>query len=65
MTGVQTCALPIYYITYTPGFGDFKDVGLEEYLIKYVKDNKLSASALVVAFIWLRNPIEFKEKISY
>ena len=27
--------------TYTPGFGDFKDVELFEYLEKYVKDNKL------------------------
>ncbi len=30
------------YFTYTPGFGDFKDIDLEEYLVKYVKDNKLS-----------------------
>ena len=27
--------------TYTPGFGDFKDVELFEYLEKYVKDNEL------------------------
>ncbi len=30
------------WFTYTPGFGDFKDVDLDEYLVKYVKDNKLS-----------------------
>ncbi len=29
------------FFTYTPGFGDFKDVELFEYLEKYVKDNKL------------------------
>ena len=29
------------WFTYTPGFGDFKDVELFEYLEKYVKDNKL------------------------
>ena len=29
------------YITYTPGFGDFKDVDLFEYLENYVKVNEL------------------------
>ena len=29
------------FFTYTPGFGDFKDIELFEYLEKYVKDNKL------------------------
>ena len=29
------------FLTYTPGFGDFKDVDLFEYLEKYVKDNEL------------------------
>ena len=29
------------FFTYTPGFGDFKDVDLFEYLEKYVKDNEL------------------------
>ncbi len=28
--------------TYTPGFGDFKDVELFEYLEKYAKDNNLT-----------------------
>ena len=28
--------------TYTPGFGRFKDIDLDDYLVKYVKDNKLS-----------------------
>ena len=41
------------YITYTPEFGEFKDVGLEEYLIKYVKDNKLSWCDVEVD--WLRH----------
>tara|TARA_Y100001970_G_scaffold117684_1_gene146291 strand:- start:1919 stop:2308 length:390 start_codon:yes stop_codon:yes gene_type:complete len=41
------------YITYTPGFGDFKDVDLDEYLIKYVKDNKLSWCDVEVD--WLRH----------
>ena len=27
--------------TYTPGFGDFKEIDLDQYLIKYVKDNDL------------------------
>ena len=30
------------WFTYTPGFVDFKDVDLDEYLVKYVKDNKLT-----------------------
>ena len=30
------------WFTYTPGFGNFKDVDLFEYLEKYVKDNKLT-----------------------
>ena len=30
------------YITYTPGFGDFKDIGLEEYLIKPVSYTHLT-----------------------
>ena len=30
------------FFTYTPGFGEFKDIDLDEYLVKYVKDNKLS-----------------------
>jgi hypothetical protein len=29
------------FFTYTPGFGEFKDVDLDEYLVKYVKDNEL------------------------
>ena len=29
------------FFTYTPGFGDFKDIDLDEYLVKYVKDNEL------------------------
>ena len=41
------------YITYTPGFGDFKDIDLDEYLIKYVKDNKLSWCDVEVD--WLRH----------
>ena len=41
------------YITYTPGFGEFKDIDLDEYLIKYVKDNKLSWCDVEVD--WLRH----------
>ena len=41
------------YFTYTPGFGDFKDIDLDEYLIKYVKDNKLSWCNVEVD--WLRH----------
>ena len=29
------------FFTYTPGFGEFKDIDLDEYLVKYVKDNEL------------------------
>ena len=30
------------WFTYTPGFGDFKDIDLDEYLVKHVKDNELT-----------------------
>ena len=41
------------FFTYTPGFGDFKDIGLEEYLVNYVKENKLEWCD--VSIDWLRH----------
>ena len=41
------------FFTYTPGFGDFKDVELFEYLEKYVKVNELKWCDVNIE--WLRH----------